>query len=31
MRVWYRILSGTKKASVDEAPFVLSRLQAEEL
>ncbi len=31
MRVWWRILSGTRKASVDEAPFVLSRLQAEEL
>ncbi|HTW63006.1 MAG TPA: carbon starvation CstA family protein [Bryobacteraceae bacterium] len=30
-RVWWRILSGARKASVDEAPFVLSRLQAEEL
>ena len=31
LRVWYRILSGTRKAVVDEAPFVLSRLQPEEL
>jgi carbon starvation protein len=30
-RVWIRILSGAKKASVDEAPFVLSQLQTEEL
>jgi carbon starvation protein len=31
MRVWWRILSGARKAHVDEAPFVLSRLQTEEL
>ncbi len=31
MRVWWRILSGTRKAEVDESPFVLSRLQTEEL
>jgi len=31
VRVWWRILSGTRKAQVDESPFVLSRLQTEEL
>jgi len=31
LRVWYRILSSPRKVTVDESPFVLSRLQAEEL
>jgi carbon starvation protein len=31
VRVWWRILNGSRKAVVDEAPFVLSRLQTEEL
>jgi carbon starvation protein len=31
IRVWYGILSGSKQAKVEEAPFVLSRLRAEEL
>jgi carbon starvation protein len=31
VRVWFRILSGTRESKVDEAPFVLSRLQTEEL
>jgi len=31
LRVWFRILSGAGEAKVDEAPFVLSQLQPEEL
>jgi carbon starvation protein len=31
IRVWVGILRGTRQASVSEAPFVLSRLSAEEL
>jgi carbon starvation protein len=31
VRVWAGILRGTRDASLCEAPFVLSRLQAEEL
>jgi carbon starvation protein len=31
LRVWWRILSGTREGGVGEAPFVLSRLQTEEL
>jgi carbon starvation protein len=31
VRVWLRILSGTRESKVDEAPFVLSQLQTEEL
>ena len=31
VRVWYGILSGSKSAKVEEAPFVLSQLRAEEL
>ncbi len=31
VRVWMAVLSGTKEARVDETPFVLTRLQAEEL
>jgi hypothetical protein len=31
VRVWFRILSDTRDVKVDEAPFVLSRLQTEEL
>jgi carbon starvation protein len=31
VRVWFRILSGARDVKVDEAPFVLSRLQTEEL
>jgi carbon starvation protein len=31
IRVWYGILRGTREAPVCEAPFVLSRLRAEEL
>jgi len=31
VRVWFRILSGARNVKVDEAPFVLSRLQTEEL
>jgi carbon starvation protein len=31
LRVWTRILRSSRKATVDEAPFVLSRLQVEEL
>jgi carbon starvation protein len=31
VRVWYGILTGTKTAKVEEAPFVLSQLQTEEL
>ena len=31
MRVWLRILSGAREVKVDESPFVLSRLQTEEL
>jgi hypothetical protein len=31
VRVWFRILTGTRESKVDEAPFVLSRLQTEEL
>jgi carbon starvation protein len=30
-RVWYRILTSARESKVDEAPFVLSRLQTEEL
>jgi hypothetical protein len=30
-RVWYGILRGTRQSRVAEAPFVLSRLRAEEL
>jgi carbon starvation protein len=30
VRVWAGILRGTREAAVVEAPFVLSRLQAEE-
>jgi carbon starvation protein len=30
-RVWYGILRGTHAARVAEAPFVISRLRAEEL
>jgi carbon starvation protein len=30
-RVWFGILRGSKQAKVEEAPFVLSRLQPEEL
>jgi len=31
IRVWYGILSGSKTSRVEEAPFVLSQLQTEEL
>jgi carbon starvation protein len=31
IRVWYGILSGSKTSKVEEAPFVLSQLQTEEL
>ena len=31
LRIWHGILSGSRKTSLAEAPFVLSRLQAEEL
>jgi len=31
VRVWYRILSSARQVTVDESPFVLSRLQVEEL
>ena len=31
MRVWLRILTGSREAKLDETPFVLSRLQTEEL
>ncbi len=31
LRVWFRILASDRKATVDESPFVLSRLQTEEL
>ncbi|MGA2881266.1 MAG: carbon starvation CstA family protein [Bryobacteraceae bacterium] len=31
VRVWFRILSGARESTIDEAPFVLSRLQTEEL
>ncbi len=31
IRVWYGILAGSKPSRVEEAPFVLSRLRAEEL
>jgi carbon starvation protein len=31
LRVWFRILGGATQTKVDEAPFVLSRLQTEEL
>jgi carbon starvation protein len=31
VRIWVGILSGTKSARVEEAPFVLSQLQPEEL
>jgi carbon starvation protein len=31
LRVWYRILASGRQVTVDESPFVLSRLQAEEL
>jgi carbon starvation protein len=31
VRVWFRILGGATQTKVDEAPFVLSRLQTEEL
>jgi len=30
-RVWFRILTSARESKVDEAPFVLSRLQTEEL
>jgi carbon starvation protein len=31
LRVWVGILRGTREAEIREAPFVVSRLQAEEL
>ncbi len=31
MRVWYGVLRGTRKVLVSETPFVMSRLQTEEL
>ncbi|MBV9768392.1 MAG: carbon starvation protein A, partial [Bryobacterales bacterium] len=31
VRIWLRIFTGAREAKVDEAPFVLSRLQEEEL
>jgi carbon starvation protein len=31
LRIWFRILVGATQTKVDEAPFVLSRLQTEEL
>ncbi len=31
IRVWYGILSGSREARVDESPFVLTQLRAEEL
>ena len=31
LRIWFAILSGSKEAKVDEAPFVLSELRPEEL
>jgi carbon starvation protein len=31
LRVWYRILTSGRQVTLDESPFVLSRLQAEEL
>jgi len=31
LRVWFGILSGSKEAKVEEAPFVLSQLRVEEL
>jgi hypothetical protein len=31
LRVWFGILRGTREARVAEAPFVISRLRAEEL
>jgi carbon starvation protein len=31
VRVWFRILSGVREVKLDESPFVLSRLQTEEL
>jgi hypothetical protein len=31
LRIWFAILSGSKEAKVDEAPFVLTELRPEEL
>ncbi|MBV9746651.1 MAG: carbon starvation protein A, partial [Acidobacteriia bacterium] len=31
LRIWYGLLRGTHQAAVSETPFVLSRLQAEEI
>ena len=31
LRIWYGIIRGTREAQVQEAPFVLSQLRAEEL
>jgi carbon starvation protein len=31
VRAWFRILNGAREVKMDEAPFVLSRLQTEEL
>jgi len=31
LRIWYGLVRGTREATISEAPFVLSRLQAEEI